>query len=145
MAAQRFSARWFRRASVVALGVVLLSSFSFSDAARKLTRQEKKEQNEMIEKVKTYSPPLPNAILQRCEPYRLRAAKVTQRIRLFQIFLQPYRDIEISKYNHCKLSVMKQERAYLEHVNIQQSPSLPKIPMDSPTPDVPKTPDATTP
>lgn len=89
--------------------------------------KKKKAEQEAVERVQTYQPPPVEAMEMYCEPYRKEAADLYQRAGMFRFAVQPKRSWLIRKHEKCKGRLMDQGYEYLRHVDIQKSPSLPKI------------------
>ncbi len=89
--------------------------------------------------IQTYQPPAVNALEMYCEPLRQRAAELDKTPKALKLFVQPRRAFLIREHEKCKAEFMQQEHDYLKHVDVQQSPSLPKLKTDSNPITTPKT------
>lgn len=98
--------------------------------ARLFQRKKAKEDAAAVEKVRTYQPPPENAVTLYCEPYRKEAAELSQKPRLVKLFYEPRRVWLINQHRKCKSGLMAQEHLYLKHVDIERTPSLPKLKME---------------
>lgn len=95
------------------------------------------------EQVRTFQPPPPNTMETDCEPFRKKAAILTQAPFWQKPFVWPERNLAIHRHRKCVTNLMMQEREYLKHADIQRSPSLPKLRLDEtkPSPESPANPE----
>lgn len=112
--------------------LILLGITALSSAHAKWFGKKKKAESQAVEQVRTYQPPPENAVATYCEPYRREAAELSQKPRLVKVFYAPRRGRAMHKYRECKKALMEEERIYLKHVDIERSPSLPKLKTETP-------------
>lgn len=98
--------------------------------------KKKPVEDPAVEQVKTYQPPPENAVTFYCDPYRKEAALLDKKPGYLKPFYIPRRLWLMSEHRKCKDGLMEQERIYLKHADIEQSPSLPKLKTDMPPVDV---------
>lgn len=91
-----------------------------------------KEKEAAAEQVRTFQPPPEDAVKRYCEPIRLEAVEISKKPRLIRPLFAPRKAQVIRKHQKCVTNLMRQEYQYLKHVDIQQSPSLPKLKTDAP-------------
>ncbi len=103
----------------------------------RLFHHQKTAAEEAVEKVQTFQAPAADAMTRYCEPYRAKAAALSQKPFFIRPFYGPQRMWLISKHQKCRYKVMDQEHVYLKHVDIEQAPSLPKLNPGAPKPGVP--------
>jgi hypothetical protein len=112
---------------VILCSILLLLGTASPSVQAKWLGKKKKVESQAVEQVRTYQPPPENAVATYCEPYRHEAAELAQKPRLLKPFYAPRRGIAMHKYRECKKALMEEERVYLKHVDIEKSPSLPKL------------------
>lgn len=120
------------RTAMLATAFIVLCVTALPPAHAKWFGKKKEKANQAVEQVRTYQPPPENAVGQYCEPYRLEAAELSKKPLWLKPFYAPARGIAMHKHRECKKALMEQERVYLKHVDIEQSPSLPKLKTDAP-------------
>lgn len=122
----------------IVLGLLSLSMMlgGVSADAKWFGKQEKPA-DAAEDPVRTYQPPAINGLQLYCEPFRQEAALLAHKPRLLRIFYQPRRSWLIGQHTKCKANLMQQEKDYLEHVDVQQAPSLPKLKSDAPATETP--------
>lgn len=129
MTFHRFSQ--FRNLVLSALSLLVVFVFLCPHAdARWFWQKKPKKGLTPAEQVQTFQPPPDNAIKLYCEPYRVKAVKLNQKPRLLKIFYAPRISWLVHKNRECKNKIMDQEYTYLKHVDIEQSPRLPKLKTD---------------
>lgn len=117
--------------AILCSALILLGT-AFPSAHAKWVGKKKKAENQAVEQVRTYQPPPENAVATYCEPYRHEAAELAHKPLLLKGFYAPRRGIVMHKYRECKKALMEEERVYLKHADIEQSPSLPKLKTEMP-------------
>jgi hypothetical protein len=121
------------RIAILFMTLALMGTIALPSAHAKWFGKKKEKENQAVEQVRTYQPPPETAVSDYCEPYRREAAELAQKPFFMKPFYAPKRGIAMHKHRECKKALMEQERTYLKHVDIEQSPSLPKLKTDGPT------------
>jgi hypothetical protein len=119
---------------------LMLTAISGSAANAKWFRKAEKPDVTLAKQIQTYQPPPDNALQLYCEPIRNEIVALSHKPKFLSLAYKPRMVWLMHEHEKCKTSLMEQERQYLKHVDIQQSPELPKIKTDA-TP-VDKTPQA---
>lgn len=115
-----------RIAAPVCFAVLLIASVHSLADAKWFGKREVPE-NDPARQVQTFQPPPENAMVLYCEPYRKEAAELAQKNILVKPLFEPRRMWLMSEYRKCTHDLMTQEHQYLKHVDIELSPSLPKM------------------
>ncbi|HEY9687194.1 MAG TPA: hypothetical protein V6C52_09485 [Coleofasciculaceae cyanobacterium] len=92
-----------------------------------------KAAKEAVKQVQTYQPPPADAQMTQCEPIRRKIVKINKGSKIGRTLMAPRTAFLTAKHTKCKQRLMDQEFEYLKHVDIEQSPSLPKLKTDTPT------------
>jgi hypothetical protein len=123
----------FQVALAVLLAVSCLLLTAMPQAEAWPFGKKAKEAKEAVQKVQTYQPPPADAQMTQCEPIRRKIVKINKGSKITRTLMSPRTAFLVSKHTKCKQRLMDQEFEYLKHVDIEQSPSLPRFKTDTPT------------
>jgi hypothetical protein len=79
--------------------------------------------------IESFQPPAADALTVDCDAFRIKAVTLRQKPVWIRWLYMPSHAHLVSKHHQCVKGVMEQEMLYLKHVDIEQPPTLPKLPV----------------
>ncbi len=114
-----------------ALSLLVLVSICLPQADA-LGFRKKQTEPDPASQIQTHQPPPVDGLQTRCEPLRYKVVKINHGAWPARALMAPRKAMLQRANDKCKAEYMSEEIDYLKHVDIQKSPSLPKLRTSNP-------------